>query len=108
MCSMNDPKAPRSRQPLLDQLGKMCTDGKETAEYLWQVPKDAAARQKILDLLTQIGTESVKQGREEMARLVEELEIAAQALPSPPQGELFGGGFESMAQLLQAAQSGLP
>src|SRR3989441_8309661 len=107
MCSMNDPKAPRSRQPLLDQLGKMCTDGKETAEYLWQVPKDAAARQKILDLLTQIGTESVKQGRKEMPRLVEELKIAAQASPSPQQIELLGGGFDRLNKILHAAKSGL-
>src|SRR5881394_1739072 len=71
---MNDPKAPRpSRQPLLDSLGQMCTDGKQTAEYLWQVPKDAEARQKILELLTQIGIESTKQGRREMPKLVEEL-----------------------------------
>src|SRR5439155_24632156 len=29
---MNDPKAPRpSRQPLLDALGQMCTDGRQTA-----------------------------------------------------------------------------
>jgi len=67
---MKDPKAPR--QPLMDPLGQMCSDGKDTAEYLWQVPKDAAARQKILDLLTQIGTESAKQGRREMPKLVEE------------------------------------
>jgi len=105
---MNDPKAPRpSRRPLLDALGQMCADGKETAEYLWQVPKDAAARQKILDLLTQIGTESAKQGRKEMPRLAEELKIAAQASPSPQQVELLVGGFDRLTKLWQAAKSGL-
>ncbi len=105
---MNDPKAPRpSRLPLLDALGQMCADGKETAEYLWQVPKDAAARQKILDLLTQIGTESAKQGRKEMPRIVEELKIAAQASPSPQQVELLVDGFDRLTKLWQAAKSGL-
>src|SRR6266581_3410365 len=103
---MNDPKAPRpSRQPLMDALGQMCADGKETAEYLWQVPKDAAARQKILDLLTQIGTESAKQGRKEMPKLVEELKIAAQATPSPRQVELLVDGFDRHRFVLSAGHA---
>jgi hypothetical protein len=105
---MNDPKAPRpSRQPLMDALGQMCADGKQTAEYLWQVPKDAAARQKIMDLLTQIGVESAKQGRKEMPRIVEELKIAAQATPSPQQVDVLVGGFDRLTKLWQAAKSGL-
>src|SRR5213594_4030137 len=48
---------PRRPQPLLDTLGKLCTEGKEAADYLWQVPKDEAMRQKILDLLEQIAVE---------------------------------------------------
>jgi hypothetical protein len=105
---MNDPRAPRApRQPLMDALGQLCTDGKQTAEYLWQVPKDAAARQKILDLLTQIGTESAKQGRREMPKLVEELKVAAQASPSPQQVELLVDGFDRLLKLWQAAKSGL-
>src|SRR2546427_795291 len=67
---MNDPKAPRpSRRPLLDALGQMCAHGKETAEYLWQGPKEAAPRQKNLDLLTQVGTGSAEEGPEETARV---------------------------------------
>jgi hypothetical protein len=105
---MNDPKAPRpSRRPLMDSLGQMCADGKQTAEYLWQVPKDAGARQKILDLLTQIGIESAKQGRNEMPRIVEELKIAAQATPSPQQVDVLVDGFDRLTKLWQAAKSGL-
>src|SRR2546422_6612834 len=100
---MNDPKAPRpSRQPLMDALGQMCADGKETAEFLWQVPKDAAPRQKIMNLLIQIGIESLKQRRHEKPRLVEELKIAAQASPSPQPVELLVDGFDPPAKLLQA------
>ena len=105
---MNDPKGPRpSRQPLMDSLGQMCADGKETAEFLWQVPKDPAARQKIMDLLIQIGIESLKQGRHEMPRLVEELKVAAQASPSPQQVEILVNGFDRLTKLWQAAKSGL-
>jgi hypothetical protein len=91
----------------MDALGQMCADGKETAEFLWQVPKDAAARAKILELLNQIGVESTKQGRHEMPRLVEELKIAAQATPSPQQVELLVDGFDRLTKLWQAAKSGL-
>ena len=36
---MNDPKARRSHPPLEDALGKMCAEGKQLAEYLWQAAK---------------------------------------------------------------------
>lgn len=91
----------------MDALGQLCADGKQTAEYLWQVPKDPAARQKIMELLSKIGTESAKQGRHEMPRLVEELKIAAQATPSPQQVELLVDGFDRLTKLWQAAKSGL-
>ncbi|HWC74575.1 MAG TPA: hypothetical protein VG454_11625 [Gemmatimonadales bacterium] len=105
---MNDPQSPKQpRQPLMDKLGQLCADGKQAAEYLWQVPKDAAVRQKILDILSQIGTESAKQGRKEMPKLVEELKTAAQATPSPQQVELLVDGFDRLTKLWQAAKSGL-
>lgn len=91
----------------MDPLGQMCADGKQAAEYLWQVPKDAAMRQKILDLLNQIGVESAKQGRHEMPKVVEELKIAAQASASPQQVELLVDGFDRLYKLWQAAKSGL-
>ncbi len=105
---MSDPNAPRrSRPPLLDSLGKLCADGKAAAEYLWQVPDDAAVRQKIRQMLDQIGVESAKQGRTEMPRIVEELKTAAQASPSPQQVDLLVTGFDRLFQLWQAAKSGL-
>lgn len=91
----------------MDALGQLCADGKEAAEYLWQVPKDDAVRKKILDILDQIGTESAKQGRREMPRLVEELKIAAQASPSPQQVDMLVDGFDRLTKLWQAAKSGL-
>jgi len=105
---MSDPNAPRrSRPPLLDALGKLCVDGKAEAEYLWQVPDDAGVREKVRQILEQIGVESAKQGRTEMPRIVAELKTAAQATPSPQQVDLLVNGFDRLYQLWQAAKSGL-
>jgi len=104
---MSDPKARRSHPPLQDALGKMCTEGKQLAEYLWQVPDDATVREQLLTLLGGIAAESAKQGRREMPRICEELVIAAKATPSPQQVDLLVNGFDRLIQLWQAAKSGL-
>ena len=91
----------------MDALGQLCADGKAAAEYLWQVPKDEAVRKQILAILDQIGTESAKQGRREMPRLVEELKAAARATPSPQQVDMLVDGFDRLTKLWQAAKSGL-
>jgi hypothetical protein len=100
--------APRRRfSPLMDRLGQLCRDGKESAEYLWQVPHDAEARQKIVALLAEISAEAAKQNRREMGRIVAELAAAAQASPSPQQVEILQAGFERLTRLWAAAKSGL-
>jgi hypothetical protein len=105
---MSDPQAPRRPQlPLLDALGQLCTEGKQLADYLWQVPNDASARHKILGLLEQIGAESAKQGRREMPKICDELRTAAKASPSPQQVDLLVNGFDRLVALWQAAKSGL-
>ena len=105
---MSDPNPPRrSQPPLMDGLGKLCTEGKQLADYLWQVPKDEAARQKIAALLDQIAAEATKQGRKEMPRICEELKTAAKASPSPQQVDVLVTGFDRLVGLWQAAKSGL-
>lgn len=107
---MNDPNpnAPRrSNIPFKDTLGKLCAEGKAAAEYLWQIPDDAAARDKILGILERIGVESAKQGRKEMPRICEEMKTAAKASPSPQQVDLLVNGFDRLTALWQAAKSGL-
>jgi len=105
---MSDPNAPRrSQPPLLDGLGKLCTEGKQLADYLWQVPKDEAARHKIVAILDQIAAEGTKQGRKEMPRICDELRTAAKASPSPQQVDALVSGFDRLVSLWQAAKSGL-
>ncbi len=91
----------------MDALGKLCADGKGSAEYLWQVPDDTQMRLKIVGILEQIGVEARKQGRKEMGRIVEELSTAAKASPSPQQVDLLVDGFDRLTKLWQAAKSGL-
>ena len=103
----NLPRHRSSRPPLPDALGKLCTEGKATAQYLWQVPDDADARAKIVTILNQIAVEAQKQNRKEMGRDVTELLTAAKASPSPQQVDLLVGGFDRLIKLWQAAKSGL-
>ena len=91
----------------MDALGKLCADGKASAEYLWQVPDDTQVRLKIVSTLEQIGALAQQQGRKEMGRIVEELATAAKASPSPQQVDLLVDGFDRLSKLWQAAKSGL-
>jgi len=97
----------RARAPLLDALGTLCSDGKQAAEYLWQVPDDTDVRQRIIGILDRIVVESTGQGRREMPRIAEELKIAARATPSPQQVDLLVNGFDRLLHLWEAARSGL-
>jgi hypothetical protein len=97
----------RSRQPLSDTLGTLCTEGRAAAEYLWQVPDDESVRVKVVGMLQQIGAEAQAQGRKEMGRIIEELLPAAKAAPSPQQVDILVDGFDRLTKLWQAAKSGL-
>src|SRR2546422_8503235 len=69
--SNSDAPAPRRpHPPVMDALGKLCTEGKQLADYLWQGPKDEPARQRILARLEQIaaGTEEGRVGKESRSR----------------------------------------
>ncbi len=100
-------EARRSKQPLPDALGTLCTEGKAAAEYLWQVPDDAGVRGQVVGILERIAVEAQTQGRKEMGRIIEELLPAAKASPSPQQVDLLVDGFDRLTKLWQAAKSGL-
>jgi hypothetical protein len=105
---MGDPQSSRrAHPPLLDTLGKLCVEGKQSADYLWQVPDDAGVRQRILEILDLVEAEARGQGRREMPQVALELKIAARASPSPQQVDLLVNGFDRLYQLWEAAKSGL-
>ncbi|MEO8634632.1 MAG: hypothetical protein ABI587_05060 [Gemmatimonadales bacterium] len=97
----------RTSFPLLDRLGELCTTGRDSAAYLWQVPHDAGMREEISRKLVEIREECLRQNRREMVRIVDELETALQASVSPQQVEILQDGFDRLAKLWQSAKSGL-
>jgi hypothetical protein len=105
----DDPKpAPRRPiPPLMDRLGELCTAGRDSASYLWQVPNDEAVRRKIAAIVAEIKVEAAKGGRQEMGRVAGELETALAASASPQQVELLQDGFDRLMRLWAAAKSGL-
>ena len=107
---MSDDRNPAPRRqvpPLMDRLGELCTAGRDSATYLWQVPDDESVRRKIAGILAEIKTEAAKGGRREMGRLVVELETALAVSPSPQQVEVLQDGFDRLLRLWAAAKSGL-
>src|SRR2546422_4030763 len=105
MTNSDAPAPRRPHPPVMDALGKLCTEGKQLADYLWQVPKDEPARQRILALLDQIAAESTKQGRHEMPKICEELKTPARATPRPQQVDMLVSGFDRLLKPLHAAQN---
>ncbi len=93
--------------PLLDRLGELCTTGRDSAAYLWQVPTDQRMREEIGRKLVEIRAEAERQNRREMTRVVAELETALAATPSPQQVEILQEGFDRLVKLWQSAKSGL-
>jgi hypothetical protein len=91
----------------MDRLGELCTAGRDSATYLWQVPDDESVRRKIAQILAEIKMEAAKGGRREMGRVVEELQTAVAASPSPQQVEILQDGFDRLIRLWAAAKSGL-
>jgi hypothetical protein len=107
---MNDDRKPAPRRqvpPLMDRLGELCTAGRDSATYLWQVPDDESVRRKIAGILTEIKNEAAKGNRREMGRVAAELESALAVSPSPQQVEVLQDGFDRLLRLWAAAKSGL-
>jgi hypothetical protein len=91
----------------MDRLGELCVSGRDSSAYLWQVPSDGNVRNEIGRKLVEIRAECHRTNRGEMTRIVEELEIAMQASPSPQQVEILQDGFDRLVKLWGCAKSGL-
>ena len=103
----DDRPSQRRSQPLLDALGKLIVEGKDSATYLWQVPNDASARARMQQILQEVRDQSAKKGRREMPKLCEELLTALHASPTPQQVDLLQDGFDRLYKLWEAAKTGL-
>ena len=105
--SSDEPRPRRHTPPLLDPMGRAILDGKDAATYLWQVPGDEQARERLQADLELIRRESQAQGRREMPQLCDELLTALKAQPSPQQVAIPQDGFDRLYKLWAAAKSGL-
>ena len=105
--SDQQPTPQRKSEPLLDSLGKAIAEGRDAAEFLWQVPDDADTRDRMVVVLEFIQSDTTKKGRREMPKICEELLVALRATPSPQQVDLLQTGFDRLYKLWRAAKSGL-
>lgn len=96
---------PRTREPLLDELGREIVAGKESATYLWQVPDDAATRAALRERLETI--KQMSSHRREMPRICDDMLRALRVEASPQQVDILQDGFDRLYKLWAAAKSGL-
>jgi hypothetical protein len=101
------PRRRQTRQPLLDDMGRLIVEGKDATAFLWQVPDDQATRTRLHELLELVRERSAQQGRREMPKLCEELLAALGAQPTPQQVDILQDGFDRLYKLWAAAKSGL-
>lgn len=101
---MTDKRRP---QPPLDNVGKLLFEGKDVADYLFQVPDDEAQRQRLRGVLTGIIDAAKAGGHNELPRIAEEAQASLAEPSSPQAAEMVQVGFDRMVRLWQAARSGL-
>ena len=97
---------PKPRPAVIDRVGKLCQMGKDSADYLFQVPGDAAELEKVAKILDAILTDKSMRGRKEAPRIVNEMK---EALNGPTQlaAEQLQVGFDRLTKLWMSARSGL-
>jgi hypothetical protein len=96
-----------SGQRLLDPLGKLCFEGQDVANYLFQVPDDASQWDRIRSIVDAILIEAAKTTRRELPAIAKEMKEALTQAPSVMVAEQLMSGFDRMTKLWKSAKSGL-
>ena len=94
-------------EPLLDDLGKAITMGRDAAAYLWHVPDDADTKARVTKLLEWIATDTEQKGRREMPAICRELLDALGTMSGPQLADTLQAGFDRLYKLWKAAKSGI-
>jgi hypothetical protein len=102
---MTDEQKPRPA--VIDRVGKLCQMGKDSADYLFQVPDDAAELEKVAKILDAILDDKSMRGRKEAPRIVIEMKEALEGPPSAMVAESLQVGFDRLTKLWMSARSGL-
>ncbi len=98
---------PKPRPSVVDRVGKLCQLGKDSADYLFQVPDDEAELEKVGKILDAILADKAMQGRQEAPKIVNEMKEALQGPPGPMVAEQLQVGFDRLTRLWLSARSGL-
>lgn len=91
----------------MDRVGKLCRMGKDSADYLFQVPDDEAELEKVKKILDAILADNSMEGRNEAPKIVSEMKEALQGPPSAVVAEQLQVGFDRLTRLWMSARSGL-
>lgn len=100
----------RSNRPTgapVDRLGKLCQEGTDIAAYLFQVPEDAAQRQRLGEILDEIIRCAARTNSRELPGIATDLKGVLAQAPSLAGVASFQEGFDRMTKLWAAARSGL-
>lgn len=95
------------RPQFLDSLGKLCKQGKDISNYLFQVPDDEGEREKLGRILDEILADDTVASRNEFPKLCNDLKEVLEQEASPKNAEMLQAGFDRMTRLWQAARSGM-
>jgi hypothetical protein len=108
MTDLSEPNEPRKPRPsVLDRVGKLCKMGRDSADYLFQVPDDHGEREKVAKILEAILTDKSMRGRKEAPRVINEMKEALNEPPSTMVAEQLQIGFDRLTKLWMSARSGL-
>ena len=96
-----------SGRRVMDPLGKLCFEGQDVANYLFQVPDDVSQWERLERIVDAILVEAAKTKRRELPSIAEEMKQALQQPHSVMLAEQMLNGFDRMTRLWKSAKSGL-
>jgi hypothetical protein len=96
-----------SGRRLMDPLGKLCFEGQDLANYLFQVPDDESQWDRVRGIVDAILKETANTRRRELPAIAREMQEALKQPPSVMVAEQLVSGFDRMTKLWKSAKSGL-
>lgn len=96
-----------SRQPPLDELGKLCYEGQQVAEYLFQVPDDESQWERLQRVVQQLTPLLKPTKHQEMARVVTGVQDVLAGPHTMQAADQLQADFDRLVKLWQLSKSGM-